>query len=108
MADSMFSSVLDRDLICQSRPMSMGLGMPGGFGMGMCNPYMNTSFLGGITMAPALTSDVYGCAKRGKFKNYKDITTALLGMTAFFGTLFIGSKFSKLFKAIGKKIGRTK
>ena len=75
MTESMFTSVLDRDLICQSRPTHMGIGMPGySMGMGMCNPYMNTSFLGGVSMAPPLTSDVYGSVQRAKFKNWQNIS----------------------------------
>ena len=47
MADTMFTPLFDRDLICQSGPSSFGCGMTGRFGMGMySNPYMNTSFLG--------------------------------------------------------------
>ena len=105
MTETMFTPLFDRDLICQSGPSSFGCGMPGRFGMGMySNPYMNTSFLGGVTMAPALTSDVYGSVQRAKFKNWQNMKTVGLGILTAGATLFAGSKFSKLFKAIGRKL----
>lgn len=101
ITDTMFTPVLDKDLICGSSRYSGSFG-PLGLG-GMCvNPYANTSFLGGISMPPALTSDVYGSVQRMKIRNAANITTVLTGLGVAALTLFAGSKISKLFKNFGK------
>ncbi len=62
--------------------------------------YGNTNFLGGTTMAPCLTRDVYCGVKTEEFKNHIGLKNTLMGT----GILLVGSvilgKFTKLGKGL--------
>ena len=100
MADETFMTpLINRDLISAQNVMGspMGMGMGGGF-----NPYMHTNLLGGVSMAPSLTYDVYGSVKRGNRSTLNAIKNFGLGIGGFVAACFVGSKFHKLFKSISK------
>ena len=99
--DELFaSSIMNQPLNgASTSPMgvAMGLGMPG-----LYNPYMNTNYLGGITMAPGLACDVYGSVAREKEKNMSALKKTLLGIGGILLTAFTFGKFRKLGKALHK------
>ena len=99
MADETFlTSPMHRDLIGPANSaMGRALSMTGGF-----NPYAHTNLLGGVSMTPGLTYDVYGSVKSAKYKNLNSIKNIGLGVGGFIAACIAGSKFHKLFKSIGK------
>ncbi|MBR6098819.1 hypothetical protein IKP85_03660 [bacterium] len=100
MADESFlTPLMNRDLIGPSNVLGsqMGMGMGGGF-----NPYMHTNLLGGVSMAPSLSYDVYGSARRSRFSNWIGLKNIGLGVGGFIAACVAGTKFHKLFKSIGK------
>lgn len=99
MADETFlTSPMHRDLIGPANsPMGRALSMTGSL-----NPYMHTNLLGGVSMAPGLSYDVYGSVKRGSYNNLKSLKNIGLGLGGFVAACVAGTKFHKLFKSIGK------
>lgn len=100
MADETFlTPAMHRDLIGpKNSPMGMALGAM----TAPANPYRYTNLLGGVTMAPALSSDVYGMVKRGQQRNIKNMGQVAMAVGGSIAAIFAGSKFHKLFKSIGK------
>ncbi len=95
--DEIGTSLMDQNLIGASNSMmgaSLGLGMP--------NPYYNTSFLGGVTMAPRLTNDVYMSVNRERYRNHKGLKNTLIGIGSVLVGTFVLGKFHKLGKSISK------
>ena len=99
--DELFAStILNQPLNgAATSPMgdAMGLGMPG-----LYNPYMNTNYLGGVTMTPGLACDVYGSVARERQKNSNGLKKTLLGIGGIILTAFTFGKFRKLSKSLGK------
>ena len=61
------------------------------------NPY-NTHFLGGTTMMPRLTQDVYTGVKTEEYKNHKGLKNIAIGT----GILIVGSMIFGKFRKLGK------
>ena len=66
------------------------------------NPYCNTNYLGGITMAGQPISDIYSGVIREKHRNVHGIKKALVGIGSFAAGCFVLGKFRQLGKAISK------
>jgi hypothetical protein len=102
MADETFlTPLIDRDLISAPIRANAQMGMPMGMG-GFYNPYMNTNLLGGVTMMPNLSYDVYGAARQARRENLNGLKNIAIGVGGFLGACIAGTKLNKLFKSIGK------
>lgn len=97
--ESFLTPLINRDLISANNVLGPvgGMGLGGGY-----NPYMGTNLLGGVTMAPSLSYDVYGSVRRGNMKNWGALKNIGIGLGGFVAACVAGTKFHKLFKSIGK------
>ena len=93
--DDMFTSPMYRDMIGASNsPMGMALGL------GVPNPYYNTSFLGGATMYTGVPRDVYQSIKGEEARNISYLKKSLMALGTLVGGALVLGRFQKLGKAI--------
>lgn len=98
-SETFLTPLIDRDLIGPNNtPMGAALNSM----TAPANPYRYTNLLGGVTMSQPLAYDAYGVARNMKARNLNLLTKTLGIAGAGIATLFVGSKFGKLFKSIGK------
>lgn len=99
--ETFLTPLINRDLISpQNTPI--GAALSSAALTAPANPYRYTNLLGGVTMTQPLSYDVYGAVKRSQQKNLKNFAQVAAGIGGGIATLFVGSKFRKLFKSIGK------